>query len=169
MRIQGYMLDDPAGKDITIRDSAGTEITSADPVAILDFLLRPYPDMKVVWDVDAFIAPILRLLGLAICRRIVEQHEVTITAHSVPGKGSTFEILLPMQALEDTEEFIHKLHIEANTIVADKDYHFGFIFLFTSDLDLRTLSRTSELQGVRDQVDQHNTQHDSITADHGQR
>jgi two-component system, LuxR family, sensor kinase FixL len=35
-------------------------------------------------------------IGLAICRRIVQQHEGTITAHSVPGKGSTFEILLPV-------------------------------------------------------------------------
>ena len=35
-------------------------------------------------------------IGLAICRRIVQQHGGTITAHSVPGKGSTFEILLPV-------------------------------------------------------------------------
>jgi two-component system, LuxR family, sensor kinase FixL len=35
-------------------------------------------------------------IGLAICRRIVEQHGGTITAHSTPGKGSTFEILLPV-------------------------------------------------------------------------
>jgi two-component system sensor kinase FixL len=35
-------------------------------------------------------------IGLAICRRIVEQHGGTISAHSVPGKGSTFEVLMPV-------------------------------------------------------------------------
>jgi PAS domain S-box-containing protein len=35
-------------------------------------------------------------IGLAICRRIVEHHGGTISAHSVPGKGSTFEVILPV-------------------------------------------------------------------------
>ncbi|MFO7964048.1 MAG: PocR ligand-binding domain-containing protein [Desulfobacterales bacterium] len=36
-------------------------------------------------------------MGLAICRRIVERHGGFITAHSKPGKGSTFIIQLPKQ------------------------------------------------------------------------
>ena len=35
-------------------------------------------------------------IGLAICRRIVERHGGTITAHSTPGRGSAFEVLLPV-------------------------------------------------------------------------
>ncbi len=34
-------------------------------------------------------------IGLAICRRIVEYHGGQITVHGAPGKGSTFEVLLP--------------------------------------------------------------------------
>jgi two-component system sensor kinase FixL len=34
-------------------------------------------------------------IGLAICRRIAERHGGTITAHSVPDQGSSFEVLLP--------------------------------------------------------------------------
>ncbi|MEM5776266.1 MAG: ATP-binding protein, partial [Anaerolineaceae bacterium] len=41
-------------------------------------------------------------LGLAICRKIVERHHGTITAHSLPGRGSTFVISLPVtQAASD--------------------------------------------------------------------
>jgi two-component system sensor kinase FixL len=35
-------------------------------------------------------------IGLAICRRIVERHGGTIAARSTPGKGSAFEVLLPV-------------------------------------------------------------------------
>ncbi|MEB3338392.1 MAG: ATP-binding protein, partial [Leptolyngbyaceae bacterium] len=40
-------------------------------------------------------------VGLAICRKIVERHSGSITATSVPGEGTTFLVILPIQqALE---------------------------------------------------------------------
>jgi PAS domain S-box-containing protein len=36
-------------------------------------------------------------LGLAICTRIIQQHKGIIWAEGIPGKGSTFKIVLPVQ------------------------------------------------------------------------
>jgi PAS domain S-box-containing protein len=36
-------------------------------------------------------------VGLAVCRRIVERHEGTITAESAPGQGATFIVTLPLR------------------------------------------------------------------------
>jgi signal transduction histidine kinase len=35
-------------------------------------------------------------IGLAVCRRIVEGHRGSLTAHSSPGEGATFEVTLPV-------------------------------------------------------------------------
>jgi light-regulated signal transduction histidine kinase (bacteriophytochrome) len=36
-------------------------------------------------------------IGLAICRRIVERHEGSIEVRSEPGRGTTFEVVLPIE------------------------------------------------------------------------
>lgn len=36
-------------------------------------------------------------IGLAICKRIIENHNGSISAHSQPGEGATFEIVFPLK------------------------------------------------------------------------
>ena len=40
----------------------------------------------------------LRRLGLAVCRKIVEQHKGTITVASPPGRGAIFTLTFPLTA-----------------------------------------------------------------------
>jgi signal transduction histidine kinase len=40
-------------------------------------------------------------VGLAVCRKIVERHNGTLTATSSPGQGTTFIVTLPVKQAND--------------------------------------------------------------------
>jgi light-regulated signal transduction histidine kinase (bacteriophytochrome) len=42
-------------------------------------------------------------VGLAICRKIVDRHSGTITAHSSPGQGTTFMVTMPVMQPKEVE------------------------------------------------------------------
>ena len=48
-------------------------------------------------------------LGLTIANEIIQAHRGTITAHSMPGKGTTFTIKLPVTRPEDPTQVKHSL------------------------------------------------------------
>lgn len=83
--------------------------------------------------------------------------------HVCQTDTGTFEILLPMQSLKHSKEFICVVHIKANTVVADKDHGFIIAFFLASDLDVCNFSSSGEFQSVGDQIDQHNTQQGAVT------
>ncbi|NYV67361.1 response regulator [Bacillus sp. Gen3] len=70
-------------------------------------------------------------LGLSICKELVELHNGTITAHSVPGKGSTFILTLPLFKEEDNEGESSNLFFvndHLDTIAAAEETHATQIF-----------------------------------------
>jgi two-component system sensor histidine kinase FlrB len=60
-------------------------------------------DLPRIFDAGFSTRPGSSGLGLAVCRRILEQHGGTIVAESRPGHGATFRLILPSasQALSD--------------------------------------------------------------------
>ena len=79
--------------NIRFRDK-GIGIAEDDQAAIFRFLARANVDPDVQGTG----------VGLALCRRIAEQHAGTLTVESKPGKGSTFTLCLPKDgpAAEDS-------------------------------------------------------------------
>ncbi len=61
---------------ILIENSQGDRIHSNNPKDLLDFLAKNYTDAlnrKMCWNIDTLIAPILKLLGMDICKELVAE------------------------------------------------------------------------------------------------
>ena len=80
-------------------------------------------------------------IGLSICKELVELHSGTITAHSVPGKGSTFILTLPLFKEEDNEGGSSNLFFvndHLDTIAAAEETHATQIFTEKNILPFET-------------------------------
>src|SRR6266478_3340461 len=62
-----------------------------------------------------------------------------------------FEVLGPMQPLKNAEQFVGILHVEADSIVSDKDSR-ATVFVERADLDDRPIAREGVLDGVGQQI-----------------
>ena len=63
-------------------------------------------DLEHIFDAGFSTRPGSSGLGLAVCRRVIEQHCGSIQAASKPGHGAIFELRLPRQQLDQTPEHI---------------------------------------------------------------
>lgn len=79
------------GGEILIRDSEGESVKSANPETLLNFLNEPYSDeetfaIKVFWDLDTGLAPVLRKLGISACRELASSEHTYNGVFYVPSK-----------------------------------------------------------------------------------
>src|SRR5689334_12408714 len=83
--------------------------------------------------------------------------------------AGTFEFIVPVEALEYTEEFVHVLHVKSDSVVADEDGDFSGELPRRADLDTRLGPRRRELDRVREQVHEDLPQHGRVPGDVRQR
>lgn len=79
-KIVGYKIES-IGDEVRISDSEGESVQSSDVNRLLFFLNEPYTDevyfaIKVLWDLDEGLSPILKMLGVAACKQLASpEHE----------------------------------------------------------------------------------------------
>ncbi len=74
MRVVAYQVICPRGNGpVVIRDATGQIVGSSDPNVLLSFLRYRQRDvLRVFWDLDESIAPVLRLLPVPVLKRLAE-------------------------------------------------------------------------------------------------
>jgi hypothetical protein len=79
------------GNSVTLSNSRGDNISSTKVAELLSFLLEEtdYGDgrpagyhLKAVWDLDGFVAPIIRLMGQEVCKALAKDKRARISEHT---------------------------------------------------------------------------------------
>ena len=81
---------------VTIIASNGDKVTSNDPAAILQYLSLFSGSTNAVWDIDAFFAPVFRLLGPELCQKLARDRKAFLRPHSmfyIPEKVFTTRMI----------------------------------------------------------------------------
>lgn len=85
-----------SGSKVTVKDSEGYTITSKDPSELFEVLTYPYDDsIKVVWDMEAFLKPILALLPKELRAKLANGEKAFYNATKLywgVGKGQMFGV-----------------------------------------------------------------------------
>src|SRR5689334_5309570 len=82
--------------------------------------------------------------------------------------AAALEVLRAMKPLEDSEQLVGVLHVEAHAVVPDVDDVLGARNVDRADLDARPLPRARVLQRVPQEVPEHEEQERRIAANGGQ-
>jgi hypothetical protein len=69
--------------------------------------------------------------------------------------SGAFELIVAVKTLEDPEEFVHILHVESDSVVANEDRDFARELPRRTDFDMRRGPRGRELDRIRDEVHEH--------------
>ena len=90
IKVVAYTVD-VCGNNILIQDSEGESVNSSDVRELLAFLNEPYSDrdtfaIKVFWDLDTAISPILRKLGINACRQLASPSHAYENIFYIPSK-----------------------------------------------------------------------------------
>ena len=78
MRILAYKTQ-VNGNKLVLIESTGEYVHTNNLAELLSFLLEPYEQtIRICWELDATVAPILRLLGERRCKRLYREHKCTL-------------------------------------------------------------------------------------------
>lgn len=80
----GYTITESDG-ELVLLESDRDGIRSNNLTELFHFLLEPYPNtLKVVWDLDDFATPLLRLCGVKACQELVgSKHKTFLMPHRI--------------------------------------------------------------------------------------
>jgi hypothetical protein len=77
--------------------------------------------------------------------------------------AGAFKLIVPVEALKNTEEFVHILHIESYPIITDEHLDFNGALSNDADLDLGLWPCRCKFQRIGDQIHEHLAQHGRIS------
>lgn len=73
---------------VLVENSQGDSVTSRSGQELLDFIAKNYTpalNRKMTWNLDAFLAPILKLLGLEVCKELVKEPDCEALFEFIEG------------------------------------------------------------------------------------
>lgn len=83
MRILAYKSNF-SNSEVLIQESTEEHCRSNQVTTLFDFLLEPYENsIKVAWELDTFVAPIIKLLGILKCQRLHRTHKCYAPPYNV--------------------------------------------------------------------------------------